>query len=82
MLNLAKEIQTVLGIMTPAERQQLKRDRRKAGLVLLQAWVPKDMHDACKTAIKVIIERERADGRGHDAWRDARSAAYDMGGTK
>ena len=29
--------------MTDAERQQLKRDRRKAGLVLVQVWVPVEM---------------------------------------
>ena len=37
--------------MTPAERQQLKRDRRKAGLVLVQEWVPSDKADAVNAAI-------------------------------
>ena len=37
--------------MTPAERQQLKRDRRKAGLVLVQEWVPSDKADAVRAAI-------------------------------
>ena len=26
--------------MSPAERQQLRRDRRKAGLVRVEVWVP------------------------------------------
>ena len=37
--------------MTPAERQQLKRDRRKAGLVRVEVWVPSDKVDAVKAAI-------------------------------
>lgn len=41
--------------MTPAERQQLKRDRRKAGLVLVQEWVPSDKADAVKAAIAEIL---------------------------
>jgi uncharacterized protein YchJ len=34
-----------------AERQQLKRDRRKAGLVRVEVWVPSDKADAVKAAI-------------------------------
>ena len=41
--------------MTPAERQQLKRDRRKAGLVRIEAWVPSDKADAVKAAIAEIL---------------------------
>ena len=37
--------------MTPAQRQQLKRDRRKAGLVRVEVWVPADKVDAVKAAI-------------------------------
>ncbi len=37
--------------MTPAERQQLKRDRSKAGLVRVEVWVPADKVDAVKAAI-------------------------------
>ena len=44
--------------MTPAERQQLKRDRRKAGLVLLSQWVPADKLQACRAAIDEITARE------------------------
>jgi hypothetical protein len=44
--------------MTPAERQQLKRDRRKAGLVLLQAWVPSEKLQACMDAIDQITKGE------------------------
>jgi hypothetical protein len=42
--------------MTPAERQQLKRDRRKAGLALLSQWVPADKLQACKDAIDHITK--------------------------
>ena len=41
--------------MTPAERQQLKRARRKAGLVLEQEWVPSDKADAVKAAIAEVL---------------------------
>ena len=41
--------------MTPAERQQLKRDRRKAGLVLVQEWVPADKAQDVRDAIDEII---------------------------
>ena len=37
--------------MTPAERQQLKRDRRKAGLVRIEAWVPSDKAEAVKRVV-------------------------------
>ena len=37
--------------MTPAERQQLKRDRRKAGLVRVEVWVPSDKVEAVKASI-------------------------------
>ena len=41
--------------MTPAERQQLKRDRRKAGLVLVQEWVPAHAESAVREAIAKAI---------------------------
>lgn len=44
--------------MTPAERQQLKRDRRKAGLVLVQEWVPSDKADAVKAAMVAAVNSE------------------------
>ena len=37
--------------MTAAERQQRKRDRLKAGLVLVQAWVPAHAEAAVRDAI-------------------------------
>ena len=37
--------------MTPAERQQLKRDRRKAGLVRVQEWVPAQAEASVREAI-------------------------------
>lgn len=41
--------------MTPAERQQLRRDRLKAGLVRLEIWVPADKADAVREAIGKIV---------------------------
>ena len=38
--------------MTPAERQQLKRDRRKAGLVRVEVWVPSDKVDDVQKAVE------------------------------
>lgn len=38
--------------VTDAERKQLERDRRKAGLVRIDAWVPADKADAVMDAIK------------------------------
>ena len=38
--------------MTPAERQQLKRDRRKAGLVRVEVWVPADTVDDVQKAVE------------------------------
>ncbi len=45
--------------MTPAERQQLKRDRRKAGLVLVQEWVPSDKAvEAVRAAMAAAVNSE------------------------
>ena len=41
--------------MTPAERQQLKRDRRKAGLVLVQEWVPVQAEATVREAIAEAV---------------------------
>ena len=41
--------------MTPAERQQLKRDRRKAGLVLVQEWVPAGLEGKVRDAIEALM---------------------------
>ena len=46
--------------MTPAERQQLKRDRRKAGLILLQVWVPKTMFERVAKAIDRMLSEDTA----------------------
>lgn len=40
--------------MTPAERQQLKRDRAKASLVRLEFWVKQDKVDAITQAVDII----------------------------
>lgn len=44
--------------MTPAERQQLKRDRRKAGLVLVQEWVPAQAEEAVRAAMVAAVNSE------------------------
>jgi hypothetical protein len=41
--------------MTAAERQQRKRDRAKAGLVLVQAWIPAAARQAVETAITEAV---------------------------
>ena len=41
--------------MTTAERQQLKRDRRKAGLVRLELWVPADKEAEVRAVVDEII---------------------------
>ena len=38
-----------------AERQQLKRDRRKAGLVLVQEWVPNQAEASVRDAISEAL---------------------------
>ena len=42
--------------MTPAERQQLRRDRRKAGLVLVQEWAPAQAEASVREAIARAVE--------------------------
>ena len=42
--------------MTPAIRQQRKRDRVKAGLVRIEAWVPADKADAVRDAIAQALK--------------------------
>lgn len=51
--------------MTPAERQQLKRDRRKAGLVCVDVWVPADIADAMYDAMDAA-QQGRSDIPGSD----------------
>ncbi len=41
--------------MTPAERQQLKRDRIKAGLVRVEVWVPAEAESAVREAISKVV---------------------------
>lgn len=41
--------------MTPAERQQLKRDRRKAGLVRLELWLPQAKFETVSKAIDRML---------------------------
>jgi hypothetical protein len=45
--------------MTDAERQQRKRDRRKAGLVRLELWVPADDAEAVKQAVAEVLAARR-----------------------
>lgn len=41
--------------MTAAERQQRKRDRLKAGLVRVEAWVPAQAESAVREAIAKVV---------------------------
>jgi hypothetical protein len=41
--------------MTDAERQQLRRDRLKAGLVRIEVWVPADKADDVRKAIDWVL---------------------------
>ena len=47
--------------MTDAERQQRRRDRLKAGLVRVEAWVPAQAVDAVRAAIDRAVA-DAADG--------------------
>ena len=47
--------------MTPAERKKLQRDRAKAGLVLVQAWVPVDVRDAVESAIAEAVSARKGE---------------------
>ena len=40
--------------MTDATRKQRERDRRKAGLVRVEVWVPADKEDAVRAAIEAV----------------------------
>lgn len=53
--------------MTAAERQQLKRDRRKAGLVLVQEWVPAQAEASIRDAIaKAVMDMPHPSGGSPD----------------
>ncbi len=45
--------------MTPAERQKLWRDRRKAGLVRVEVWVPAAALEAVQAAIAAAVEAHK-----------------------
>ena len=47
--------------MTDAERQKRRRDRLKAGLVRVEAWVPKHAKEAVRAAIDRAVA-DAADG--------------------
>ena len=58
--------------MTPAERQQLKRDRRKAGLVLVQEWVPAQAEASVRDAIaRVVMDMPHPSGGSQDHLSEA-----------
>lgn len=52
--------------MTDAERQQRKRDRLKAGLVRVEAWVPAHAEAAVRAAIEQAVKAAQADRAGKD----------------
>ena len=41
--------------MTDAERQKRRYDRKKAGLVRLEVWVPADKAEAVRKAIEAAL---------------------------
>lgn len=42
--------------MTDAERQKRRYDRKKAGLVRIEVWVPADKADDVRKAVETILE--------------------------
>ena len=44
--------------MTPVERQQLRRDRRKAGLVRLEVWLPQAKFEMVANAIDRMLSED------------------------
>jgi vacuolar-type H+-ATPase subunit I/STV1 len=42
--------------MTDAERQKRRYDRKKAGLVRIEAWVPADKAEDVRKAIEVLAK--------------------------
>lgn len=50
--------------MTPAERQQLKRDRRKAGLVRVEVWGPAGLEGKVREAIEALIKPAKPSTEG------------------
>lgn len=48
--------------MTAAERQQRKRDRAKAGLVRIEAWIPAKARDAVEAAIAAAVVAHQEKG--------------------
>lgn len=53
--------------MTAAERQQRKRDRLKAGLVRVEAWIPVQAESAVREAIaKAITDMPHPSGGSPD----------------
>jgi len=47
--------------MTPAERQKLWRDRRKAGLVHLEWWVPAAAADDVTQAVAQVMAEHKGE---------------------
>ena len=50
--------------MTDAYRQKLKRDRRKAGLVLVQEWVPAVLEGKVREAIEALMKPAKPSTEG------------------
>jgi len=42
------------------ERKRLQRERERAGLKLLQEWVPSAVHDACVASVHEIVAKENS----------------------
>lgn len=50
--------------MTDAERQKRRYDRKKAGLVRVEVWVPAAAEDAVRQAIAKAVEAAEQNGAG------------------
>lgn len=48
--------------MTDAERQKRRYDRKKAGLVRVELWVPSDKADAVREAVARVLAEVDAGG--------------------
>ena len=63
--------------MTDAERQQRRRDRRKAGLVRVDVWVPKPAEDAVRAAIDRAVAEAAAGRVAYRATKGKTADAYE-----
>lgn len=51
--------------MTAADRQKRRYDRRKAGLVRFEEWIPKGTEDAVQAAVDQAVKDAEAGKEDH-----------------